>query len=1026
MLVVALLLMLAAPAIAQEPDLLFHADFEDRLDAEVAAGEATATIRQVVPEQIERPVLEEIETTEGVVGRAIVTEMDYVEYSGGANINPEAGTVEVWVKPLDWRGDDDLFHIFFTTSKEPGWLILYKYFKTEQDKGISRKTAFFVQGVPGEERLAKIAVPYVETDWQPGIWHHIAGTWEKGRARLFIDGAMVRERTGGAVPVGEFSLIKFGEPWGGEGNRRTAIDEARIYDRPLDADEIRASFARGMQALAARAPDELPRGRVVVKAMGFPGEERIAVYVSAAGAPVPGEQMSGRVAVLGEGGDAVHEQDLPAFNEAQEVFAWVSTEDIHAGDYTLRAIISAPGMDDLTAQTQHTVPAQPEWWDNDLGEADVVLPPYEPIEINGAVVSPWGRDYDFTGSLILRQVTTHPDPNAQMSPLATDFHRDCPLLVGPVAVRGNVGDGLTSWEDATPEITEATDTHVLLRAQCDDDRLTVQSRTRLDYDGLAQISLTITPKGAQTFEGMFLDIPLKPEHVELMNFNSVDGSKITSFAGAAPDGTGIVWENTWLPLIWLGDEYRGLCWFNDRDDGWFGDTMQKGRIQIIREAQIATLRLHFGPERIERSEPIELNFCLLATPVRPLPEGWRGLVRDGVVTGPSERSPIDSGTEEPVRFRVWWSHNPGMTQDHGYPVANQPEEELRRSWTFAEGVGDIQHHYPNIITSGKPISLLYYGDWASTSTDDLLDQLTREPPAGGRVDWETNIVDWWTWQFNEFMKLGLDGLYCDDPYIYPSCNDRTGGAVHAEDGRVHPSYGMLGLREYFRRIRAIAYENSDWPWIDIHMSGQLMLPFYVFCDSFVNGEHLNLILGPEQDQYLEVLPLDELKAQYMGYQWGLAPFLLPELGPSKPELAQPTRQILAYFLPHDVYFWRGWCDPKTMNVALKALQHDFRIGAADSVFLPYWEAEGLIDGQDEQLVCSAHIQPSEVMLVVGNWAEEPAQMDLALDLEKLGLADVEGLTATDPTGESEYELQEGRLTGEVPPRDYRLVLLAGQ
>ena len=174
--------------LAQEDGLVFYADFDGGLDADVAAGDGAATIRQVIPNETERPVLDEIEITDGVTGQAVVTEMAYVEYPGGESINASAGTVEMWVKPLDWTGDDEVFHVFFTTSKEPGWLILYKYFKTEKDTGISRKTALFVQGDPGEERLRKVSVPYVQTDWQPGIWHHIAGTWEKGRARLFIDG----------------------------------------------------------------------------------------------------------------------------------------------------------------------------------------------------------------------------------------------------------------------------------------------------------------------------------------------------------------------------------------------------------------------------------------------------------------------------------------------------------------------------------------------------------------------------------------------------------------------------------------------------------------------------------------------------------------------------------------------------------------------------------------------------------------------------------------------------------------------
>jgi len=114
----------------------------------------------------------------------------------------------------------------------------------------------------------------------------------------------MRERTGGALPRGEFSTIKFGEPRGEEGSRRMALDEANVYDAPLSADAIRASFASGLAQLAARAPDEMPRATVVVKSLGFPVERRIAVYVSAAGAPSDPDGLSARLEVLPAAGGA--------------------------------------------------------------------------------------------------------------------------------------------------------------------------------------------------------------------------------------------------------------------------------------------------------------------------------------------------------------------------------------------------------------------------------------------------------------------------------------------------------------------------------------------------------------------------------------------------------------------------------------------------------------------------------------------------------------------------------------------------
>jgi hypothetical protein len=1024
---IAVAAMIATPALAQEPQLLFHADFEGDLTAEVAAGEAEAALLRRAEDEDE--AIEQIERTDGVVGQAVVTEEEYVRYPAGANLNAEAGTVEVWVKPIDWTGDDELFHVFFkTNNRNPGWLILYKYQKTEDDRGISRSLTFYVGGDPGEERVRRLMVPKTRVDWQPGTWHHVAGTWQNGRARLYIDGAMVREDTGGAVPDGPFSQLNFGQPWGGPGPRTTAIDEARIYDAPLSADAIRASFAAGLARLAERSPEEMPRASAVVKTLGFPTQRRLVAYVSAAGAPADAGDLTGQLSLVPLGGEEpAVVQDLPAFDPSRECFAWIDTSEVEPGEYEVRASIGGPGLQPLAAGTEHEIPERPEWWQNDLGVTDEVLPPYTPIETDGLVVSPWGRDYVFSDALILRGLVAHPDPNAQISELADRFHTTTDLLAGPIAVAGIIDGEPVRIESGQPNVVDSADDAVRIASRASEAGVRFSTAVLLEYDGIAQVRLTIEPDDPVEMRQMRVEIPLPNDLVTLMNFNSVDGFKLNCFAGAAPAGEGVVWEESWLPLIWLGDEYRGLCWFNDRWDGWSGDVMRKGRVQLVREGGAATLRLNFAPELNAQADPITLNFCLVGTPTRTMPEGWRGLVRDGAVTRPEPRDPIDGPLDRPVDFRVWWSHGPGMTDHHAYPVPLHSEETMREVWNYEDGgPSDIQHHYPNNVTGDRPISATWYGDWANVSTADLLDKLTLEAPGGGRVDWNTNVRDWWLWEINAMMEPGLDGMYFDDPYIYPSYNDRTGGAVREEDGTVRPSYGMLGLREYFRRTRALAFERSDRPWIDIHMSAQLMLPFYVFCDSFLNGEHLNMKLSKDDPDYFDVLPVAELKAQYMGYQWGLAPFLLPELPEGFRRSEPKTREILAYFLPHDVYFWRAWSDPATLNAALKPLQTEFGIGDADNRFLPYWEAAGTIGGQTETLVCSAHIKPGRAMLVIGNWAEEPAELDLALDLEALGLADVADLTATDPVDGAEMVLDGGRLTGSLGARDYRLVLLSGE
>ncbi|MFW5869106.1 MAG: glycoside hydrolase domain-containing protein, partial [Armatimonadota bacterium] len=637
--IIVALAVLAAPAFAQDaPKLLFHADFDGDLTAQVAAGEAEPQLLRRAEGDDE--VLEEIERAQGVFGEAVVTAEEYVRYPGGANLNPDAGTVEVWVKPIDWTGDDELFHVFFNTNNQnPGWLILYKYFQTEADTGISRKMSFYVGADPGEERLHGVMVPGVRIDWQPGTWHHIAGVWERRRAALYIDGAMVAERTGGAVPTADFTQLNFGQPWGSPGPKTTAIDEARIYDAPLSAEAIRASFARGLARLAEHSPDQMPRSSAVVKSLGFPAQERVAVYVSAAGAAGDADQMTGRLSVVPRGEtEAAHVQTLPPFDASRELFAWLDTGEIEPGNYELRVTITAPDMEPLMATTECTIPARPDWWENDLGMTDEILPPYEPIETAGLVISPWGRDYVFSDALILRRLTAHPDPNAQISELAERFHQTTNLLAAPIAVAGTINGEPVRVETGQPRIVDSADNTVRLTSTAREAGIDFSTQMLLEYDGIMQVSLTIDPDGARDLRDMRIEIPMPNDLVTLMNYNSVDGFKLNCYAGEAPSGDGVVWEDSWLPLIWLGDEYRGLCWFNDRYDGWSGDVMEQGRVQLVREGDVATLRLNFATVLDGRDEPITLNFCLAGTPTRPMPEGWRGLVRDGVMTRPETRS----------------------------------------------------------------------------------------------------------------------------------------------------------------------------------------------------------------------------------------------------------------------------------------------------------------------------------------------------------------------------------------------------
>jgi glycosyl hydrolase family 123 len=287
------------------------------------------------------------------------------------------------------------------------------------------------------------------------------------------------------------------------------------------------------------------------------------------------------------------------------------------------------------------------------------------------------------------------------------------------------------------------------------------------------------------------------------------------------------------------------------------------------------------------------------------------------------------------------------------------------------------------------------------------------------VDWNTSVRDWWLVQMSQLADLGVDGIYCDDPYTHPSYNHRTGTAFIGPDGKVRPNYGLYGLCDYLRRLRTVLDRKANHPHMLLHMSNQLTLPFQIYFDSIANGEHMNRRL---KQHYIGKLTTAEIRAQYMGYQWGNIPIILPEIGEKHRKTPEPTEEMLALMLPHDVLIWVAWCHTKTTKAHNAALQEDFRTWADDCTFLPYWESRGIVDGQDAQLVVSTYVRKDKLLLIVANWSDQARQARLTLNWRKL-TAGAAMTQATVMLNRGTAQLSGNTLGVDVPARNLRLVVL---
>ena len=178
----------------------------------------------------------------------------------------------------------------------------------------------------------------------PGVWHHVAATYDGAAMRIYIDGVKdgnEKARTGAVDP-------STGEVWIGHGDRETGqawsypfrgmIDEVQIYDRALSAQEVAALYGA-----MPPAPNQSPMA--AASASPTSGTAPLTVSFSASGSSDPDGTIASYGWNFGDGGTGSG--------------AAVSRTYSAAGTYTATLTVTDNAGASATASTTVTVTAAP-------------------------------------------------------------------------------------------------------------------------------------------------------------------------------------------------------------------------------------------------------------------------------------------------------------------------------------------------------------------------------------------------------------------------------------------------------------------------------------------------------------------------------------------------------------------------------------------------------------------------------------------------------------------------------------------
>ena len=274
------------------------------------------------------------------------------------------------------------------------------------------------------------------------------------------------------------------------------------------------------------------------------------------------------------------------------------------------------------------------WERLELGQDQVVIPPFEPITTTNASeqccavtsqhccvaqVSVVGRNHSVHSAGLWEQVSI----------AARDASVPVRILASPVAlvaVSGNVEH--TAAGRMPPAVVASSEVAAVVKASWRAGPLAGTTTAAYDYDGCVKLTIDLEPTTAAVQE-LTLRVPLHDAEAPL--FHTVTDYLREHKAGRLPPGEGEVYNTTdaprhqlqapFVPYIWVGGVSRGIAVFSDNTRDWLA---AEPTYSITRSNGTLTLHVHL----ISRGNPLAgapltrprtIVLGMMASPAKPQP-----------------------------------------------------------------------------------------------------------------------------------------------------------------------------------------------------------------------------------------------------------------------------------------------------------------------------------------------------------------------------------------------------------------------
>lgn len=675
-----------------------------------------------------------------------------------------------------------------------------------------------------------------------------------------------------------------------------------------------------------------------------------------------------------------------------------------------------------TVQATAAPEADPErhgWWGNNLGKAEVVLPGYQPVQVEGTVVRLGaGRRLDWSDSYFPQDI------RANGGRLVRDWRLVLVQAGSRIALRPD-----------SVHIAQATAHHVVVEARGRVGSAELVVSTRVEYDGVASSTLQLTAPELLEIHGLELEVDIAASRFsEALGYTAAGIRRQKDRA----DMLQLPYRGAFLNAVNIADGERGLWWFADNAQGWIwnGPTVT----EVARSADLITLKQKIIGAPWQVTRPLRIQFNFLVTPIRELGNEWR--TKRVVRGGPNVSERNLGGT-----FKLWWPEalahdafpytdypaslpNPVTPEDRAaYPGRTHNVAFLRRDKADF-GVSWLPYFSAHALSRLDPALAAHEAKWAIMPEKVFNEVVLPYKTIYGKpvlTHRAPGYTDYLLARFDRIIdELGIDGVYLDHGPPHDSAGAENGAWVDS-NGVTQPSLDIMALRDFLKRLRTLFWEKGKPGYIVIHNSNREIVPAYTFAYAQFTGEQYRAGRVLEHN-YLDVVSPAELRMRMAPAHSGLLTVWLPvewtyhhgEPQWDGSESQRITfRRYLALALLHDVIVHPHGSHARTRAEIFTAFD---RFGIDRARFVGYWAGVPGVTTVNPNVKVSAYVRTEDGALfcIAANVSKQNVSARFTVDARRFQRpAHALALTTELPASGRENHQNTLRFAMDISAGDFR-------